>query len=239
MHVLTKPIEINFKELRSERQDTNNAKLYYSIKANDINMFKANVNDIKLQRILKSINLTKEECIKKCIEDDDYCRLFSCSVSKIATRQGSRDESEQLNVCNIISKQYGITITGLNATELRPTKDGHIITNHEMKTMCIPKDHCLKSFDGKITGELNGYIAAKVVYGSGGHQDNVFEEMDTIAEWWKTYKCGSNEVLIVLIETDLIKKFIRLQNKFGNVNNVMVFNHIQFQQYLIDNYSFS
>ena len=82
---------------------------------------------------------------------------------------------------------------------------------------------------------MNGFISAKVAYGGGGHQDNVFEEMDTLAEWWKKYKYETGEILIVLIDTDLITKCTRIKEKYNNVNNIMVFNHI-FQQYMINTY---
>ena len=83
---------------------------------------------------------------------------------------------------------------------------------------------------------MNGYITAKVAYGSGGHQDNVFEEMDTISEWWSKYNTETDEVLIVLVDTDLQTKLNRLIEKYDHVKNIMIFNHIQFQQYMIDNY---
>lgn len=105
-----------------------------------------------------------------------------------------------------------------------------------MKNKQIPKDCCLKSFDGKILGKLNRYITCKVTYSSGGHQNNVFEEMDTLAEWWKTYRSETKEVLIILIDTDVIKKFIMIKDKYSNIRNIMVFNHIEFQLSMIENY---
>ena len=61
-------------------------------------------------------------------------------------------------------------------------KDGKIISERTYKMRDINKDCCLKSFDGSIDGKLSGYITAKISYGSGGHQDNVFEEMYTYAD---------------------------------------------------------
>ena len=60
--------------------------------------------------------------------------------------------------------------------------------------------------------------------------------MDTIAEWWKNYKSETGEILIVLIDTDLITKITRIKEKYRNVKNIMVFNHIEFQQYMISTY---
>ena len=92
---------------------------------------------------------------------------------------------------------------------------------------------CLKSFDAEISGKINGFVCAKVCYGSGGHQDNVFEEMDTVCEWWKKYKFNTNEILVILIDTDLEKKQLRLKEKFIDIDNIKIFNHIEFQHHLL------
>lgn len=231
-----KPIEQNFKEIRNDRQDNNIKVVCDSIKTNDMNTFSKNINDKEWQRALHTLNSTKEALFQKCSEDDICCKLLSMNIAKSSSRQGSKDEIEQLRTCNITAQLYGLTITNLTATELRPTKDGLILSKTEMKSKRISKDCCLKSFDGQISGKMNGFIAAKVVYGSGGHQDNVFEEMDTLAEWWKTYKCETDEILIVLIDTDLTTKVARLKEKYNDVNNILVFNHIDFQQYIINKY---
>ena len=42
--------------------------------------------------------------------------------------------------------------------------------------------------------------------------------------------------LVSLIDTDLMTKFTRLKEKYESEKNVMVFNHVQFQQYMIDTY---
>lgn len=232
----TKPIKVNFKDIRSVRQDNNNKVVYYSIRKQDMKTFNDNINNKELKRTLHDLNFTLLELVNKCIEDKYFCIVISRLISKNASRQSSKDEIEQLRICNIIAQQYGITITNLTNTEIRPTKDGIIISNQEMKDLNIQKDCCLKSFDGIMTGKIIGYIVAKIAYGSGGHQDNVFEEIDTISKWWETFKFDSEEILIVLIDTDLIKKNTRLKEKYYNVKNVMVFNHVEFQQYIIDNY---
>ena len=60
--------------------------------------------------------------------------------------------------------------------------------------------------------------------------------MDTLSEWWKKYKYDSEEILIILIDTDLIKKYTILKEKFKNINNLKIFNHIEFQHYMINTY---
>jgi hypothetical protein len=230
------PFEQDFKNTRLVRQNNNNKTVYNSLMSNDIELFNENINEKEFKRTLSDLNLTKEQFILKCREDVLFAKISARLISKNASRQGSKDEDEQLRTCNLIAKKCGLTINNLTSTELRPTKDGYIVSKNEMKNNKISKDCCLKSFDGKISGKVNGFITAKVSYGYGGHQDNVFEEMDTIAEWWKKYKYESKDILIILIDTDLTKKFKTLIQKYNDVKNVMVFNHIEFQQYMIDTY---
>ena len=234
--LIQKPLKLNFKDIRNVRQQNNNKTVYHSIKTNQIKTFNENINDKEFQRLLHDLEFTEKEFFEKCIEDDKFCIAISRLISKNASRQGTKDETEQLRTCNITSQQYGVFIRNLTTTELRPTKDGYIVSKNEMKKKYIPKDDCLKSFDGKISGKMDGFVVAKVAYGSGGHQDNVFEEMDTIAKWWKTYKCETKELLIVLIDTDQAMKFTRLKEKYNDVSNVIVCNHIDFQQYIINRY---
>lgn len=235
-HSKPKPIEHNFKNRRKARQDNNNTIVYESVRAGDLNTFDKNINRIEFERVLNDLELTKPEFVSKCKDDKSFAKLASRTISINASRQGTKDEQEQIDTCIITSQQCGIFITNLTVTELRPTKDGSIVSKKEMKIKQVQKDCCLKSFDAKISGKISGFIAAKVAYGTGGHQDNVFEEMDTIAEWWKKYKSGSEEILIILIDTDLITKITTLKEKYSNVNNVKVFNHIEFQHYMISKY---
>ena len=235
-HSKPKPIEQNFKDIRLVRQTNNNKIVYESLQESDIKTLYKNINPKEYKRTLEDLQLTEEDFLSKCKDDNLFAKLASRTISKNASRQGSKDEIEQLRTCNITSQKCGVSIKNLTVTEVRPTKDGYIVSNDEMKIKQIQKDCCLKSFDAKISGKISGFIAAKVAYGSGGHQDNVFEEMDILAEWWKKYKSESEEILIILIDTDLIKKYTTLKEKFSNINNVMVFNHIEFQEYVINTY---
>jgi hypothetical protein len=231
-----KPIEQNFKDIRNIRQTNNNETVYKSLIEGDVKTFYNNINFKEYNRILEDLKLTESEFISKCKNDNLFSKLASRTISKKASRQGSKDETEQLITCNIIAKKCGLSIKNLTPTELRPTKDGFIVSKYDMKIKQISKDCCLKSFDAEISGKINGFITAKVAYGTGGHQDNVFEEMDTLAEWWQKYKSETKDFLIILIDTDLITKFIIIKEKYRNINNIKVFNHIEFQQYMIDTY---
>lgn len=233
---IPKPIKQNFEDIRKVRQTNNNKIVYESLINDDLKTLHKNINTIELERTLIDLLITESEFISKCKDDNMFAKLASRIISKNASRQGSKDETEQIRTCNITSKKCGIYIENLTATELRPTKDGLIVSKHEMKIKEIPKDCCFKSFDAKISGKLSGFITAKVAYGSGGHQDNVFEEMDTLAGWWEKYKSESEEFLIILIDTDLITKLTTIKEKYKNVNNVKVFNHLEFQEYMINSY---
>jgi len=232
-----KPIELNFKDIRKDRQTINNKIVYEILREGNLERLnKKNINVEEYKRTLEDLELTKEKFISKCKDDNLFALLASRNISINASRQGSKDETVQIRTCNLIAEKCGVSIEILSKTELRPTKDGSIVSKLEMKNKEITMDCCLKSFDATISGKINGFISAKVAYGNGGHQDNVFEEMDTLAEWWKKYKSGSEELLVILIDTDLINKITTIKEKYRSVNNVKIFNHIEFQQYMISKY---
>tara|TARA_A100001015_G_scaffold296926_1_gene377810 strand:+ start:1898 stop:2620 length:723 start_codon:yes stop_codon:yes gene_type:complete len=231
------PYQLDFKDIRSSRQKNNDITVYQNIKNNDKKLFYKNINTKELDRTLEFLNMNFEQFWTKCIQDDDFCKLSARHISKCASRQGSKDETEQIKICNLTTEKFGVKITNLSAKAYRPTKDGKILSNEEMKQNSVKMDCCLKSFDASIEGKMKGYITAKVALGSGGHQDNVFEEMDTIAEWWTHYKKNTQEYLVLLIDTDLQEKFNRIKEKYNKIDNILVFNHFDFQKYMITNYS--
>ena len=233
------PKYCDFQEIRKNRQKVNNAKVLQSLIDNNIDDFNNNVNQKELARSLEYLMTTAEELMTSCQENEKLAKMTSLHLSKNSTRQGSKDEALQLETCNEAMMPYGISIENLSTTHARPTKDGQIVNKKEAKKR--PKNDCLKSFDGEITGKITGYVAAKVVFGNGGHQDNVFEEMYTLSEWWKKYSpadpinSNQNEFLVILIDTDL--NISSLKEKYEQVSNILVFNHYEFQKYVIDNYN--
>ena len=225
--------EIDFKDVRKKRQIDNDNKAFHSLRSNDRNDFYKHINRTKFNECLKIITI--DEVFIKCKNDDFVATLLSRNYSKTASRQGAKDEELQLTTCDDICKEVnnGISINRLSSTALRPTRSGQIVSKIEMGKQSIPKADCLKSFDAQITGNLNGYVCAKVCYGPGGHQDNVYKEMDEYCEWWKDYKNDSEEILVILIDTDLKEKLSHLKKKYVDINNIKIFNHIEFQKYLI------
>jgi len=226
------PIRIDFKELRKIRQCNNTVLACKSI----INRDTININKNELIRTLVDIEMTSDEFHTKCENDKQFLKLAAGRLSICSSRQGSLDEQEQLRVCNQVSEKYGINISKLSSVAVRPTKNGKIITNKEKKKDKITNDMCLKSFDGKISGKINGFITAKVAFGSGGHQDNVFAELDTMASWWEQYMNGVDDMLLILCDTDYIESYNRLVQKYEKTTNIKIINHYDFQKYIIENY---
>lgn len=222
--------KLNFKNIRSLRQRHNITKVYNMLKVGSYNELNKNINKNKLKRVLLELNKTSKELFDKCV-DDDFCKLLSINLAKIASRQGIKDEHLQLETCNNLSSKYGIHITKLGTSDYRPVKmTGSIASKKDN----VSNDKCLKSFDGKINGHINGYITAKIVYGSGGHQDNVFQELYSILEWWKLHQ--KELMLIVLIDTDLKSKVYKMKQSYNNIKNIKIFNHIEFQEHIINNF---
>lgn len=230
------PIYIDCKNLRNERQNINNKIVFDAIISNDIYSFNNNINHNELNRLLQDTNLTLEELFKECKENHLINKLVSRQISINSSRQGCKDELIQINICSIFAKNYGIIIDKLDINAYRPTKDGKIISKKEFKNLNITLDNCLKSFDAKISGKINGWIFAKIVFGIGGHQDNVFEEADNLCNWIIKYKNNTDEIYVFLIDTDLYHKYKILQNKYLINKNIIITNHYDFQCYIKDNY---
>jgi hypothetical protein len=159
-----KPIKLDILNLRNERQKINDILAYQSIKSHKI---LKNINVMAFNRILENLNFTDVELFNKCDNDEAFCKIISMHCAIISSRQGNKDEGIQIKTLNITSQFFGINI--VQQKDFRPCKNGTIINTNK-------KLDCLKSFDGKISGKISGWIFAKVVIGEGGHQDNVYED---------------------------------------------------------------
>lgn len=226
-------IRLDCKNLRSERQRLNNITVYELIQAKKYKELKAYINIKEAERVLNEL---KEDGIKdwddlmeQCSANKILCRVLSGRIAKLASRQGSKDEELQIKTCGITATKCGITIKNLSATAYRPTKDGKIITAKQAKGIC--KTKCLKSMDAKITGKIKGWIFAKVCMGSGGHQDNVFHEAVQYCDWAKSFG-KKDHIYVALIDTNL-PWFKTLQQTYNKHKNIMVVNHVEFQEWMI------
>ena len=123
------PIKLDFKDIRKIRQKTN----YKLAEDAIISNTDEHINTKELERILDQLQLTKDEFVKKCIEDEDYRKLASIPISKKASRQGTKDEKLQIDTCNYTAEKCGLIVSNLSTNESRPTKDGSIISKTEMQ----------------------------------------------------------------------------------------------------------
>jgi hypothetical protein len=236
-NITIQPIKLDCQNLRLIRQNQNNKSVYDAIQTKNKEQLLQVINNIEFERVLQETNLSIDQLIDKCSQDHITNIILSGRISKNATRQGTKDEELQINVCKETASKYGITISTLPNTAYRPTKSGEIISLQMMKDKNISKDECLKSFDGKIEGQINGWIFAKVVYGNGGHQDNVFEEADTLCKWVVDYQQNNNILYVILLDTDLDCKKRVLVEKYQHIKNILITNHFEFQNYIIQNYT--
>jgi hypothetical protein len=228
------PTKINIETIREERQNRNNDDVFNCL----INNKPFCGNDKAFKRFLKYCNITEEECRSKCIKDEIFAKSVSITCAKKATRQGGKDESLVLDICNKTSSKFGINIKNLGKSDKIPTKDGKLLSEKDLKKLKIDRSECLKSIDGIISKgiKLIGFVFAKAVFGEGGHQDNVFEESRQFAEW--VIKHGNIKyIYVILIDTNLAKKFLNLKNKCKVYDNIWVVNHYEFQEKLIISFS--
>jgi hypothetical protein len=210
--------------------------VYDAIKRMDkVSLFK-NVNKKELDRVMEDTGLCIDDLLHECSLYDLLSTVLAGRISKRASRQGTRDEETQIQACKETGKKYGINITNLSVTAFRPRKNGDIVCQMDIKHEYVQKDDCLKSFDGRIEGRMKGWIFAKIVYGNGGHQDNVFEEADALCRWVEEYHRDEDDMFVLLINTDLDDKLASIKLKYQDVKNIMVTNHYEFQMYIIENY---
>lgn len=227
-----KPIKIDCKNLRLKRQEHNQQILIDYINQGDSVQLIKNCNKKELDRVLKDLNLSVAELLKQC-SNIYFTKLLVGRISKLASRQGKKDEKLVLNLCSETAKKVGVQLKQLTSMEYWPVKNGGIADIRRYKT--LNKMDCLKSFDAKIEGKCEGWIFAKITYSNGGHQDNVFEEAYHFCEWVKKYG-KKDELYVVMLDTDLQSKFDNIKNAFSS-NNLLIVNHYSFQKYLIKKYS--
>jgi hypothetical protein len=232
---IIKPIEFDIMSIRTNRQNENNMLAHLSIKKKDLTN---NINKEEYKRVLQEldkINIKEAELLEECRTNIITATLLSSRISINASRQGSKDEQFQLDVCKTTFSKCGIFLSNLSSISFRPTKNGEIIDNYALKEKGIKKEDCLKSFDANFTGKINGWVFAKIVIGSGGHQDNVFEEAYTFCDWVVKYG-KEKEIYIILLDTNLTEKYNDLIGKYEKHPNLLIGSHIKVQQFIIDNY---
>ena len=78
----------------------------------------------------------------------------------MASRQETKDEAFILQKCNETTSKVSVYVENLSTTAFRPTKHGRILTNKEYKNSGLKKNDCLKSFDAKLSGLVEGWVAS-------------------------------------------------------------------------------
>ena len=217
---------IDFKNIRIERQKYNNNLIFKLIKEENIDELIKISNKNELDRVLEETNLNIIELISLCKSNDIMNKILSGRISKNSSRQGNIDEIIQINTIKDFSINY-------NIIDYIPMDDGSIISKQFKKNI---KDKTLKSFDAKISGVINGFMFAKIVYGSGGHQDNVFEEANNLCEWIVKFHKNNELIFVLIIDTDLFTKFNKLKDYYKDITNIIISNHYDFQKYISSNF---
>jgi hypothetical protein len=224
-----KPIEIDFSSFRLTRQKANDAAVLKAILEDDYKSLVKYANMTEFQRILDDEKTTQEVFLTECKTLPLAARLLARCIAKNASRQGGKDEEVQLTTCATTGAKLGVIIDKLPANAYRASKlDGQIYTKSDVSAGKCNKQDCLKSFDARISGsKLNGWIFAKVCFGSGGHQDNVFREEVEFCQWVAQHG-ASDKLYVVLVETDTPDKLAPL-SRYAR-DNLFIGNHIQFQE---------
>ena len=233
-----KAVKVDFKDMRKQRQRNNNKQVLDAIKSGDIERLKHVVNNNELDRVLNETGLSIDELVCYCKKSSITSKILAGRISKCSSRQGTKDEHTQLSTCNEVLKPLGICIKNLSPSEFRPKKDGTIVSSKEYKKCKLPKTMFLKSFDGQITGRVNGWIFAKVVIDKGGHQDNVHHEIEAFCEWVSTYKRNEKDIYVVMVDSyNIDSELNKIKIKYSSIHNLIITNHFEFQKIMIDKYA--
>lgn len=218
------PVQLNIAELRKKRQSDTNTQLVHALCSKNKERVKLLSNVKELDRYLSELNISLDDVLNKCEAEPDllFAKTLARCIAKNASRQGDLDETEQIRVCNDASSACGITVSKLKKDEYRAMKKTpQIITVPDKKKMKrVDCSECLKSFDARISGEKDGWMFLKAVYGSGGHQDSVFREAREMCDWAKTHK---RFWICVVIDTDQTSKLEKLKNDYSDVEPSFLF----------------
>lgn len=168
---------LDLKNIRKERQNQNNNKIVEIIDNNNKKISKCIIeikkvcNEEALKRYVDYLELSEEDIIQKCIEDDIFKKSTAMYISKNSSRQGTKDEDLVLKTCDEVCKKFDVNISKLGINEYvlayeNDNKKEFKICKRGMKN--IKEYTGTKSIDGKIEGKINGWITAKVCYTNGG-----------------------------------------------------------------------
>ena len=139
VNLRVEPIQIDCKDLRVERQKENNDTMLKLLQSGDITLVKRFCNIKELSRLLEDLQIDEEQLLLKCKDDLLFAKVVSRQISKMASRQGTKDEAFILQKCNETISQFGVYIENLSTVAYRPTKDGRIVTKNQYKKKWFKK----------------------------------------------------------------------------------------------------
>ena len=217
-------IKLDIRKIRLNRQNENNLMVFNQLSNLNLKeLTKVNKNELKL--VLDELHWDLKTLYEKCLKDLEFRRVVAGRIAIRASRQGVLDELFILNNINSFTKYFGVFIS-------KP-KTPIIIYNDKIVIKTNEKS-LYRSMDGVISGKLNGYIFCKVILGMGSTQTNSWNEAFQTKDW--AISCKYNEILIFLIETDNLIKFNELKVSVVLYNNLLVFSHVDFQEWVLFNY---
>lgn len=207
-----------FKERRNDRQQKNNNNAYNELKMNPTSPSPKHTNICALNRLFE---YTKYSDMNELLKDKDnyeetIIKLASLYVAKNSSRQGTEDEMTQLDNINKL-QEYNIIIE--KDGKSKPVRTGGVRyggkkCTDELKTI---------DFVVKQNTMTVGFIMAKVLVGSGGHQDNVMNEIIQFCDWANIeLNNGSEKAYIVLFDcTEECRIFKDIKEKYNSCNLIM------------------
>ena len=91
-------IKIDWGDIRTRRQDLNYITVDNALK-NNLSLEKI-INKNALEKVLKYTDLTEEQLLEECKDNKLVRKLVVMHISKKSTRQGTKDEEYQLQICD-------------------------------------------------------------------------------------------------------------------------------------------
>ena len=114
--------KVDCKNLRVIRQKENNDIMLRLLQSGDITLIKHLCNIKEFHRLLEDLDINEEQLLQKCANDLLFAKVVSRQISKMASRQGTKDEAFILKKCNATTSKVGIYVENLSTTAFRPTK---------------------------------------------------------------------------------------------------------------------